>query len=152
MYGLDSEYTDYVYTYQIPTPVGLGIQNGVLSWTRFANERLGNNYSALRYKLKFASGTASNVEITRDILGNEMAAASTGIILPENVLRTSEYYYVSIQAFVASDAYEIDKKVVENGITYYIINSEYSSSVPIRLLPEPKNLSINESVLYWDAS
>ena len=150
MYWLPSEYTADLYTYQIPTPTGLKIQDGKLSWTRFSDDKIDNSASFLRYKLIFTNSSGNSTIVTQDKYNGVLGVGAVDINLKNNQINSNESYLVSLQMYSNSSNQKITDDLT--GIEYYILDSHESGAITARLLAQPSNLSIEENVLYWTPS
>ncbi len=149
--ALNGYYSDPINTYQIPAPTGLKIEDGVITWDRFADDYISANHAGLRYELKIESGGSNTaVIITSDKDGNVFGVNTTSAVLTELVANVT--YNISLKTTISSSASSAggyDPIINEDT---YIINSLYSAPITAKLLETPYNLRVEDNILRWSAS
>lgn len=138
--NINGDWSESIQTYQMKAPENLRISEGVLTWDKMIDSNVGEENRSVYYILKINTVAKENTSY---------GINTTSAILPD--LSKGITYSISIQTRIgtATTGGSLTKTTEQ---TTYLINSEFSKAIAVKLAPQPTDLMIKDYTLSWNNS
>ena len=144
---INGDFSSPIRTYQMETPTGLSVVDGVITWNNFSDETI-TSVAPAHGGIRYAINVNGQVYTSQN--GQFYGINTTSAVI--NGLSDSTRYNISIQVTIDTEVSNSGRYPLTIDENTYIINSQYSDTITARVLPRPTGLSVRDYTLSWNSS